>query len=216
MATVDTDPFAEVELGARLSDCSNVLLETPAVDSTAEAACIDLLTVSPPPDAHVLNITLLQSPDDCLDAWRAHAGEQLPAAMDVISVGDAPRSTAMRDACHRRATTLTRETVSNPGDLTGLGIEITKALQRWQRDTVDVPLYGCFHSVTTLMQYADLQRTFRFLHALTTQVSSSGAVVHYHLTPDAHDPRTRSTLRTLFDLVIGVDADGTVTVGESR
>lgn len=212
MATVDADPFAEVELDARLSDCSNVLLETPAVGSTADAACVDLLTVSPPPDAHVLNISLMQSPDDCLDAWRTHAGQQLPAAMDVISVGDAPRPTAMHDAPHHRPATLTRETVSNPGDLTGLGIEISKALQRWQRDTV--PLYGCFHSVTALLQYADLQRTFRFLHALTTRVPS-GAVMHYHLTPDAHDPRTRSTLRTLFDLVIEVDADGTATVGEN-
>lgn len=215
MPTSHPDLFADIDLAARLPDGANVLLEAPSFGSTADAACIDLLTVTPPSDTRVVSITLTQTPDDRLAVWQTYASEQLPAALDIISAGDASRSTALREAStHQPASTLTVEPVFAPGDLTGLGIEFTDAVQRWQRDTADTSMTGCFHSVTTLLQYADLRRAFRFLHALTARVGTTDAVMHYHLAADAHDQRTRSTLHPLFDLVVTVDADGAVDIRE--
>lgn len=214
MPTADPPLFADVELATRLTDGANILLEGP-VDSPTDAACIDLLTITPRSDTRVLCITLTQTPDDRLAVWQTHAGEQLPAALNVIGTGDVSQSTSIQDLCaHQPTSTLTVETVSNPGDLTGLGSEITNAIDRWQHDTSVASLAGCFHSVTVLLEYVDLRRAFRFLHVLTTHVGTTDAIVHYHFDSDAHDQRTRSTLRPLFDLVVSVDADGVVVIRE--
>lgn len=212
MSPPSTDLSDDNDLAARLEGASNVLLEAPSAAAVADAACIDLLTVTPPADATVLHIGLTRSPDDFLEVWQRHA-DDLPAATGIVTTGDAARGAAARPASARQtATTLTLATVGDPGDLTGLGIEITKSVQRWREADPDTSLYVCFHSVTILLQYVDLRRAFRFLHILTRQLRTAGAVAHYHLDPDAHDQQTRSTLRTLFDLVVAVDAEGSVDI----
>jgi hypothetical protein len=70
----------------------------------------------------------------------------------------------------------------------------------------------CFNSVTSLLQYADLQRAFRFLHVVTGRVKTVGGVGHYHLDPDAHDSQTLATLKGLFDAVVEVEEDGSLSV----
>ena len=66
----------------------------------------------------------------------------------------------------------------------------------------------CFNSITSLLQYADLQRGFRFLHVVTGRVKTVGGVGHFHIDPDAHDAQTLATLKGLFDAVVEVNDDG--------
>ncbi len=70
----------------------------------------------------------------------------------------------------------------------------------------------CFHSLTALIQYADLQRVFRFLHVLTARIDLIDAVAHFHMDPGAHDAQTRNTLVQLFDAVINIGEDGEQTI----
>jgi hypothetical protein len=73
----------------------------------------------------------------------------------------------------------------------------------------DEPGLLCFHSLTTLLQYADPQRTFRFVHTLGSRARSCGVIAHYHLDPAAHDAPTVATLEPLFDVVVDLtEADG--------
>jgi hypothetical protein len=76
----------------------------------------------------------------------------------------------------------------------------------------DEHIVFCFDGVTSLLQYADLQRAFRFLHVVTGRVKTVGGVGHYHLDPEAHDTQTLATLKGLFDAVIEVEDDGTWTI----
>lgn len=64
------------------------------------------------------------------------------------------------------------------------------------------PTTVCFHSVTALLQFAELPRVFRFLYTLASRVASSGARAHYHLDPNAHDEQTVTALTPLFDAVV--------------
>lgn len=73
----------------------------------------------------------------------------------------------------------------------------------------------CFHSITALLQYADLSCVFRFLHVLTRHVDTVDGVAHYHIDPTAHDAQTLATIETLFDTVIEYE-DGDWTGSSER
>jgi len=104
------------------------------------------------------------------------------------------------------------ETISDPGDLIGLGIAISKYLSNWEGSPNQTVV--CFHSLTPLLQYGNLQRVFRFLHVLTGPLKSIDAVAHFHLDPHAHDEQTINTLSQLFDVIVEHDnGDYTVRTG---
>ena len=98
----------------------------------------------------------------------------------------------------------------NPGDLTGLGVRLSGALERCAASEGDSTL--CFDSLTVALQYADRQVIFQFLHTLSGLVRQAGTQAHFHLDPDAVDEQSVATLKTLFDTVVTVDDDGDVSV----
>jgi len=194
-------------LTSEVAAASNILLLTPSLDShDDDEACLDLLTVTEPTQENVLSVTFTQSATDRIDLWDAHVDER-PARAGIISVGEITRSASTDTTSTQRLVgPLTIETVSDPGDLTGLGIAVSTFLSEWGDD--DNQTVACFHSLTPLLQHADLQRVFRFLHVLTGRLKTSDAVAHYHMDPNAHDQQTISTLRPLFDAIVDLDEDG--------
>jgi hypothetical protein len=193
-------------LTSGVAAASNILLLTPSLDSHDDEACLDLLTVNDPTEENVLSVTFTQSATDRIDLWDAHVDER-PARTGIISVGEITRSaSADTTSTQRPVDPLTIETVSDPDDLTGLGIAVSTFLSEWGDD--DNQTVACFHSLTPLLQYADLQRAFRFLHVLTGRLETSDAVAHYHMDPSAHDQQTINTLSPLFDAIVDLDEDG--------
>lgn len=63
-------------------------------------------------------------------------------------------------------------------------------------------------TLTARLQYADLQRGYRFVHTVNGRLGPTDGLAHYHLDPAAHDDRTVTAHRPLFDVVVGVDCDG--------
>lgn len=200
-------------IAPQLPERANVLLLTSALSSADDEACIDLLTVTNPDRENVLSITFTQSADDRLDLWRSHVAD-LPAQAGIVSVDVLTRSASSSAPSPSQTAPqpITVETVSDPGDLTGLGIAISKFVSNW--DGSPNRTVVCFHSLTPLLQYADLQRVFRFLHVLTGRLKSVDAVAHFHLDPHAHDEQTLDTLTQLFDAIVEhEDGDYTVRTG---
>lgn len=187
-------------LGDRLGDASTVLLLARAVSDDENAACTALLTVEPPEREAVMVITFTQSPADRLDIWQRHVDE-LPATFGVIGVGERSRDARTPDHAD-----VTVKTIRTPGDLTGVGVAVSELTGEWIQEA-HRPVV-CFHSVTVLLQYADLQQAFRFLHTLTGRLEEIDAVAHFHLDPSAHDEQTLKTLRPLFDAVVEVPVEG--------
>jgi len=92
--------------------------------------------------------------------------------------------------------------VSSPGDLTGIGIELTGILRRWHHDDVTDPRVG-LHSLSTLLMYADVKRIYQFLHVVTTRIATVDGVGVF--TMDV-SPRgdTADVLTHLFDALVQV------------
>ncbi|MDX1745963.1 MAG: hypothetical protein R3324_08505 [Halobacteriales archaeon] len=194
-----------------IEEVGNVLLLAPALERKADEACMRLLTPVPPEAETVLYVTFTNSADDRLSHWRTHATGP-PAGAGVVCVGELARSAgAIADGAEAGMnTSVGVETVTDPADLTGLGIAINRFIDRWADN--DRKVVVCFDSITTLLQYADLERAFRFLHVLTGRVRSAGALAHYHMDPSAHDEGDKNTLMAVFDAVVSVDDDGELVV----
>jgi hypothetical protein len=186
-----------------LDGVANVLVLAPSMGTPKRDACLGLLTQTDPASTNVLSVTFTQSAAEWIDDWDDHAGEP-PARGGIVTVGqqDADHSADWRVA-----------TVENPSDLTGIGIELSELLSSMAGSAGDdEPLSVCFDSITSLLQYADLQRTFRFLHVVTGRIKTVGGVGHFHIDPAAHTDQELATLKGLFDAVLEVDEDGAFTV----
>lgn len=93
--------------------------------------------------------------------------------------------------------------VSSPGDLTGVGIELSGIMRGWHHDSsVGDPRVG-LHSLSTLLMYGDLRRVYQFLHVVTSRVASIDGVGVFTLdtTPSGE---THDVLRQLFDAMVEV------------
>ncbi|WP_435180608.1 DUF7504 family protein [Halorussus sp. AFM4] len=199
-----SDLFADdVERGA----C--VLLLAPSIHEATDEACHDLLSLEAPDDENVLWVTYTRSPDACMQDWLDRAGDR-PRNVRLVSVGETTRSAAATvggDVGPRSGDVV--ETLSSPGDLTGLGIKLSEILKAWKDS--DARTVACFDSLTALLQYADLQTAYKFLHVLTGRFDAADVTAHFHLDPDACDQQTVSTLTSLFDTVVEFE-DGEWTV----
>jgi hypothetical protein len=210
---MSTEPTATPNpLSERIGDASAVLVLAPSLDAHDDEACLDLLTVTEPADENVLSVTITQSADKRVQLWDAHVDER-PVRVGIISAGEFTRSAATATSSSPQTPpsqhspeSLRIETVSDPGDLTGIGIAISTFLSEWAEN--ETQTVACFHSITPLLQYANLQRIFRFLHVLTGRFESMGVVAHFHLDPGAHDQQAISTLTPLFDAVVDLDDKG--------
>ncbi|MFB6165389.1 MAG: hypothetical protein ABEJ31_09555 [Haloarculaceae archaeon] len=187
-----------------LREHSRVLVLASSTTAPADAVCDDLLVTAPAADLRVLEIAYERRPAEIVDAWRRRH-DALPAALAIVCP----------DARHDDGTVLPETvhvTTVAPADLTGVSIAVSRYLDRW--DDAGVPTAACLDSLSALLQYADQDRVFRFLHTLTGRFAAAGATGHVHLDPATQDEQTIATLATLFDSLVRYD-DGEWTVKRS-
>jgi hypothetical protein len=160
---------------------------------------------APLADSNVLAVALDGDTDDVADEFLRCVG-RLPDRLAVVAVGENARAPPSDDGLAVENGEVSTASVSSPGDLTGLGIKLSQCLSAWEGDANRTTVR--FDSLTTLLQFAELKRVFRFVHVLLGRIDSANAVGYFHLDPAAHDDQTLATLRGLFDAVYELE-DGT-------
>ena len=133
-----------------------------------------------------------------VEDWLEHAGG-LPARLNVIDVGGMVRSAEGRSSPVPIHPTATVYTVS-PANLTALGTRVSDLL----RGDDGRPVL-CFDSVSMLLQYAEVETAYQFLHVLTGRVHAVDGVGYYHFDPSTHEFRTVEAVKSLFDRVVELD-----------
>ncbi|WP_225336088.1 DUF7504 family protein [Halomicrobium urmianum] len=185
----------------------NVLVLSSEFGVDDEPVCLDLLTVEQPASEAMLAVTVTESPDDRIQLWHQHA-DAAPAAATLIDVDTSTRSAASRstaDEVHQLCETASVRTADSPADLTGLGVEITNALDELTAENEERQLVVCFKSLTPLLQYVSREELFKFVHLVTERFTQAGAVAHFHMDPTVHDEQTIATFLHLFDVVVELD-----------
>lgn len=184
---------------------SNVLLQAPSLSEGGMSICPHI-GKSGDTERNLLFVSLSGTPERRLDTWRRHGG--LPEKVAVITV-DNTRSAAATGAGRTirdpDGTALSTTTLSDPGDLTGIGIKMSKCLSAWEDE--DARTQVCFDSLTTLLQYVDIEQVFQYLHVTSKRIEAVGGTAHYHIDPNAHDDKTLATIESLFSDVYRYDTE---------
>ena len=180
-------------LAGRLDGASNVLLASPSMGGSREV-CSTLLTEGLDRPS-VLFVSFTRSASACLSQWEDLDAEAENLA--VVAVGT--------DGSVDRPDVTTR-TLTSPSDLTGLGVAIGQVIAEWE-----APVAVCFDSLTAMLQYVDFETAYEFCHAVTGQFHAAGARAHFHVDPQALEPRHVAGLTSLVDARVD-DGEGGLTV----
>lgn len=175
---------------------TNKLLRTSSFSADASARIYEDLGQPSPTETNLLVITYGQDLETWVSNWKAQVGE-LPDNFGLISVGEQTRS-----AVGTSSPQLV-ESVPDPRNLTGLGIQTSQYLERWSN--TDATTVICFDSLTALLQFVETDTAFQFLHVLSGRVESVDGQAYYCLNPNAHDRQTVATFETLMDAVINAE-----------
>ena len=98
--------------------------------------------------------------------------------------------------------------VSSPGDLTGIGIGITKALEGLHNAGNEQGRLALV-SLSTMLTYTDKKTVFKFCHVLSSRLDSAGYIGVFTIDSGAHDDQTLQVIKQAFDGMIDVrDAEG--------
>lgn len=203
----DSKTEAIIEL---IGDASNILLLGPLLTPPDHDFCTRLSSGLSEDPENLLLVTLTESPDERIAVYQGFLDE-LPRRTQILSVGDSGQSATRETIQLDRGGSVTIETISDPTDLMRIGITISRILSGWDNEAEGTAV--CFHSLTTLLQFAQDQKTvFRFVHVLRGRLQAAGVTAHFHMDGAAHDNQTVSTFRPLFDEVLTFDEDGTLHV----
>lgn len=108
------------------------------------------------------------------------------------------------------------ESVSGPGDLTGIGIRLSKLFEAHHTNGITRIRTGVI-SVSTLLMYVDVRTAFRFLHSLAGRIAAIGGVGIFYIDPTSHDTESTNMLTQLADGRIEVrEAEDNQQEGELR
>lgn len=91
--------------------------------------------------------------------------------------------------------------VGSPGDLTGIGIGVTKCNQAIGPAAAEGVRMGVL-SLSTMLRYADVDQVFSFVHLLTGRIDAAGYLGAFTLDSTTHDDQVVDTVRAQFDGVV--------------
>ncbi len=178
----------------------NVLLLVSPMHPGDLDGCLDLLSVLDPSELNVWSFGVTLSPNHRVEQWERTVGEA-PGAFRIVS------ATSMADEQARELAAVygfdpepNIFTIRDPGALSRIGLALRDALDAWEEN--DRHTVVCFHSISSLSQYARVKEIYQFLNTVTSEIAEAGALAHYHLDPGAHDDETVAKYRGLFDTVI--------------
>lgn len=195
-----------------IDGASNILVRASCFGGDKTRACAELLG-SGSRDASVLVVSCSYPADRWLSVYRDSATRE-PTNLVIVGVGGdmGPEMQGWNTESNTRPLkpdTPVLDGIGNPADFTGLGIKITEYLRAFEEARFDdgpTNITCCFDSLTALLQYAEPERVFRFLHSLTTWIRKTSAIAHYHADPEAHDPQDLARFEPLFDASIDATA----------
>ena len=201
------DILVAQDIGLKVRESSNILLLAPSPHPSDLNICTDILAIRPEEQFNIWSLGITLSADDRITHWHDRVG-RTPSEFKVVTTGD-PRIPPAGDHGHDHgaAGALDPEvvTLSDPGNLTKIGVELTNSLTEWGAN--DHKTMVCIHSITALMQYVEVKSVFKFLHEIKNEVDRANGVAHYHMDPYAHDEATIGKVKQIFDTVIRIDLE---------
>jgi len=158
---------------------------------------------------NVVFVTATRSTNDRLPMTRKFA-EWVDGESTLIEVGQ-PRS---ETATTRDTNTLgrkadTHKEIPNPQNLAKLGVVISHGIS--QIDNGYPTVLG-FHTLSSMVEHLGTERVVPFLYTLCSQLNESGVMGYCHLDPNRHPDDDVATIKSIFDVAVRIQPDGSVEI----
>jgi hypothetical protein len=158
---------------------------------------------------NVVFVTATRSTNDRLPMTRQFA-EWVGGESTLIEVGQ-PRSDA---ATTRDTNTLgrkvnTHKEIPNPQNLAKLGVVVSHGIG--QIDNGYPTVFG-FHTLSSMVGHLGTERVVPFLYTLCSQLNESGVMGYCHLDPTRHSDDDVATIKSIFDVAVRIQPDGSVEI----
>lgn len=171
---------------------TNALIVGPAMVGKRELA-FQLLASGHEEGGGVLCVTTSASATSLLDEFERQVPTLDRDRVAVVDCSGSDSQQTIRD--------IATERVASPADLTGVSIGTAKLLQQFSKRNVSDVRHGLV-SISTLIQYLDLNTVFKFLHVYTSRIEDTNGLGVFTLDSVSHDEQTVNTITSEFDCVI--------------
>jgi len=161
----------------------------------------------PLPGEYALVISTNDRASEVIDAFRQiGADKHSVGAIDAITKSSSPNTA---DTCRLMF-------VTNPADLTGIGIKFSKMVDlifdggfsETENELFPPPIRFCVNSLSTFLMYRKLDILYQFLHVIATKVKKSDGIGFYLINSGSFDEKTISMIEQLMDGVFEVRMEG--------
>jgi len=99
--------------------------------------------------------------------------------------------------------------LSSPGEITGMGIGITKCMENLANNGADSGRFA-LDSLSTILTYTDKKTVFKLCHILSSRFDTAGYLGVLTIDSAAHDEQTLQVIKQAFDGMIEIrENDGT-------
>jgi KaiC/GvpD/RAD55 family RecA-like ATPase len=93
--------------------------------------------------------------------------------------------------------------ISSPGEITGMGIGITKCLEALEDAGADSGRFA-LTSLSTILTYTDKKTVFKLCHVLNSRFDSTGYLGLFTIDSSAHDDQTLQVIKQAFDGMVEI------------
>jgi hypothetical protein len=182
---------------------TNLLLLAPSLSYAEELA---YALTKPLPGEYAIMLSTNERASEVIDQFKiAGADKRFVGVIDAITKSSTPSVSDNERVMF----------VTNPTDLTGIGIKFTHLVETifdgefsGEEDGLfPPPIRFCTNSVSTLLMYRKLEVLYQFLHVMTAKLKKIEGFGIYLLNSEAFDERTVSLIKQLMTIVIEVKVE---------
>lgn len=171
---------------------TNLMISGPAMIGKRELA-IRLLTAGYDEGEGILCVTTSKNATSLLDELESQIPTLDRERVAIVDCTGSDHQEVIKE--------IATEQVSTPGDLTGISISSAKLLQQFTRQDISEVRHGLV-SVSTLIQFLDVNTVFKFLHIYTSRITDTQGLGVFTVDGESHDPQTLNTISSEFDGVL--------------
>jgi len=186
---------------ADVSPGSSVLISGPAMTGK-ERLAYDILVDGVQAGEGAAVVTTNDSAEDVVTEFREAVPSLADSQMGVVDCrGEGSGGGGTVDGVYVHQ-------VNSPGDLTGIGIGITKTLEGLHNSGREEGRLALV-SLSTMLTYTDKKTVFKFCHVLSSRLDAADYMGVFTIDSGAHDDQTLQVIKQAFDGMIEVrDAEG--------
>lgn len=178
--------------GSELSPGTSLLVAGPAMTGK-QGLTLDLLAAGLDRTNGLLLVTTNKTASSCLDELERRVPSFDHARVGIVDCSGGNQQDGTREIATQR--------VSSPGDLTGISIGTAKLMEQFGTHDISSVRHGLV-SVSTLLQYLELDTVFKFLHIYTNRIADTQGLGVFTIDTGSHDSQTLNTIRSEFDAIV--------------